>query len=789
MKIYFTLLLSLLFSYSISAQTITGTVSDEETGEILPSATILVEGTYRGTITNTEGVFSLPADTFPVTLIIRFIGYETKTITITEDPGEELAIKLNRSVTEMDEVVVTEQDPGLSIMELVIERKKLWRANLKSYEAEAFTRQVLSNDTTIVMISESGSRAYWDHERGHREVQLYKRQTSNIGDDQNFAGVSFFPNFYNDNIEISGYRMMGITHPDAPLYYRFRLLETLQMDGKPLYKIEVEPRRRLQPLFEGTAWVLGRDYALIEVDLKPNDVVNFPPPIQEFNLAYKQQFSNYGGEFWLPVDMRIDGTIRIGIVGLRFPPMNFRQTSHISDYKINIPVPDSLYEKSRIFTEKDTADEQEKETVQPDFERIPLTVEEQVAYETIDSTKTLEEAFKPEGFLARMLEDDSDGQSAGIGSGSWISSGLGFVNSYNRVNGFKTGLRYRYLQNRIGFRGEISVAYNFNSSDWDYGFEARQRLTKGTYNRPVIAEFSYMNQTDQRLSSGLYHPLMNSLNALFGGNDYFDYFRNESVYAGVEWRRFLPRTTISAGFRHEIHTSSDSDDLQDYSFFGWHDERRVNPFIEDGRLNSFVLTLQYNPTSNDFGFAGSRSFTISAEHSGSNLNSDFDFTNISFALNWNWETFFQRRLFSNTLDVRLRGGYAFGDLPLQRYGAVDGSLNRFTPFGVLKTRNGIPYEGREYWQAAVEHNFRSIPFELLGLRTLADKGWGIIAFTGAGNTSAPEEILGYKPMTSGGVHTEAGISLNSIFSILRIDFAKRLDAPGTYIGFSIPRYF
>jgi hypothetical protein len=126
------------------------------------------------------------------------------------------------------------------------------------------------------------------------------------------------------------------------------------MDGKPVYRIEVLPKRGLQPLFEGEAWVLGRDYALLEVDLKPNRVVHFPPPIQDFNLAYRQQFSNYGGDFWLPVDMRIEGLIRIGLVGLRFPPIIFRQTSRLSDYQLNPSIPDSVYRENNQIIRADS---------------------------------------------------------------------------------------------------------------------------------------------------------------------------------------------------------------------------------------------------------------------------------------------------------------------------------------------------------------------------------------------------------------------------------------------------
>ena len=41
----------------------------------------------------------------------------------------------------------------------------------------------------------------------------------------------------------------------------------------------------------------------------------FPPPIQEFGLWYRQQFSNFGGDFWLPVDVRIQGNIKFWFSG------------------------------------------------------------------------------------------------------------------------------------------------------------------------------------------------------------------------------------------------------------------------------------------------------------------------------------------------------------------------------------------------------------------------------------------------------------------------------------------
>lgn len=763
-----------------------GVVLDAQTGETLPSATILLEGTFRGTITNPEGQFNIQIDRFPAILVVRYIGFNSEQIVLDEAPDGTVQVRLSRSVTELEEITVTEKDPGLSIMEIVIARKQLWRANLQTYRVEAYTRQSLRNDTSIVSITESSSIAYWDRELGHREVQLSRRQTSNLSDDQNFSGVRYQPNFYDDNIQIAGYQMVGITHPEATRYYNFRLLETSQMDGKPVYKIEVTPRRNLQPLFEGTAWVLGREYALLEVELKPNRVVNFPPPVQDFDLSYSQQFSNYGGEFWLPVDMRVEGLIRIGMIGLQFPKIQFRQVSRLTDYEINIELPDSIYQRDNWFVRADSVTQRRLEM---DIEPIPLTLEEVSAYETIDSTATLDEAFRPEGFLARMAEasDGGNGAGFGIGGGRLAAAGLSPRLRYNRMDGLHLGLNMNRRFDDVGLRINTFGGYSFHSDKWDYGAGIQQKLLPFSGDA-IYLRAGYENTTDTIYPSRIYGIGLGSIVMVLGGEDYFDYFRNEKMYAGLLFRRILPRTDAGITFNRELQRTFGDLEVHDYSIFGWHGMRRPNPLIEEGTLHAFRFDVGLNVSPNTYGFSGNRQLQLSIEVADNAIGSDFSYTKFDAALSFNFETFFQRRLFANTLDLQLAAGTALGDLPLQRFGSIDGTKNRFTPFGSLRTRKYLPYTGSSYWLAVAEHNFRTVPFEILGLRSLVDRGWGVIVFAGAGYTEASRDFSDSIMMTDG-VHSEAGISLNSIFGILRVDVAKRLDAPGAFVGISLPRYF
>lgn len=86
-------------------KTITGSVTDNITGEALTGATITIPGTTTGTITNFEGKFSLEIPSDANSLKISFIGYIDQIITLGNQ--NEIVVKLKASTTALNEVVVT----------------------------------------------------------------------------------------------------------------------------------------------------------------------------------------------------------------------------------------------------------------------------------------------------------------------------------------------------------------------------------------------------------------------------------------------------------------------------------------------------------------------------------------------------------------------------------------------------------------------------------------------------------------------------------------------------------
>ncbi len=95
--------------------TISGTISDSESGERLAGATIFVEEIKNGAMTNEYGFYSLSLVPGKYTLIINYIGYnkETKIIDLSKD--QRLNFKLQPSVNNLEAVEITAQNKNENV--------------------------------------------------------------------------------------------------------------------------------------------------------------------------------------------------------------------------------------------------------------------------------------------------------------------------------------------------------------------------------------------------------------------------------------------------------------------------------------------------------------------------------------------------------------------------------------------------------------------------------------------------------------------------------------------------
>ena len=85
------------------SQTLSGKITDSETGEPLPGAQVFVKGTFVGTTTDVNGAYSLDVDG-SVTVVVAYIGYKTQEVATSGGSGD---FAMEPDVLRQDEVVVT----------------------------------------------------------------------------------------------------------------------------------------------------------------------------------------------------------------------------------------------------------------------------------------------------------------------------------------------------------------------------------------------------------------------------------------------------------------------------------------------------------------------------------------------------------------------------------------------------------------------------------------------------------------------------------------------------------
>lgn len=99
-------LIILLLSSHARAQSLVvqGKVTDVSDGASLPGVNILVKGTSIGTVTNSEGNFSITVPSAESILVVSFVGYKTQEVPV--QGRSTIAISLEADLVSLEEVVV-----------------------------------------------------------------------------------------------------------------------------------------------------------------------------------------------------------------------------------------------------------------------------------------------------------------------------------------------------------------------------------------------------------------------------------------------------------------------------------------------------------------------------------------------------------------------------------------------------------------------------------------------------------------------------------------------------------
>lgn len=122
-------LLMLLLPKLLLAQqpnvTLSGYLKDGETGEDLIGATIYVKELETGTISNVYGYFSLSLPKGEYTMMVKYLGYETISKTMSLEQNEQLSFDMIPAAERLEAVEIVAENPAAAVQNLEISTQKL----------------------------------------------------------------------------------------------------------------------------------------------------------------------------------------------------------------------------------------------------------------------------------------------------------------------------------------------------------------------------------------------------------------------------------------------------------------------------------------------------------------------------------------------------------------------------------------------------------------------------------------------------------------------------------------
>jgi hypothetical protein len=408
---------------------------------------------------------------------------------------------------------------------------------------------------------------------------------------------------------------------------------------------------------------------------------------------------------------------------------------------------------------------------------LPFTSAEEKAYTTLDSTQTLAKQFKPTGAAASAL---------GFSMLRYIDI------RYNRVEGLFIGGNYSYVSGgarrgvQIMSNGEINNFYS--KKGWSVNAAAGYGISDKIFKWRLGGD--YPLDKENRFEAGLdvyrdithfpdgdfYPTIFNSVFCLFGRSDYWDYYMAYGWGAHLHVKAF-DQISLALSVQSENETAVQKN--TDFAVLSFGNNFRLNPPITEGQMRSLQLKLRYGPEKGMLNIVPVNAVELSAEYSSPSLiSSDFNFGRYSLTGSYSFPTFLQSYLLPPQMNLMVAGGTSTGTLPLQRDYVLDSQLGRFATFGVLKTAYPREFTGDKFVMISAEHNFRSVPFLMLGIPFLYKSGIEFLV-----DAAAAQSWLNGNSMTNGWYY-EAGIGLGKIFGIIRADVTYRISNPNN-LFFSI----
>lgn len=805
-------LILLISTFTFSQTKVSGIILDDAKQPV-SYATVAFKNSAEGVIADENGKFYLESKkTFP-TLVVSFVGYKDKEITLSGEHNYDLKIVLENA-NEIAEVKVyggktsKKNNPAIDILRKIWERKKkngLRQFNQYEYDKyEKIEFDINSIDSTFmknkifknvefifqhvdtsaitgknflpIFINETKSKVYGDNVKNKTKDVLEANKYSGFGNANNDGVNAFLKDLYADYDIYNNYLKFFDKDFVSPLsrtgiqVYNYVLADSTFIDKKWCYNIVYYPRRKNELTFKGDFWVNDSTYAIKSINMEASKSANIN---WVRDIYIEQEFDVLNDSvFLLKRDHMMTDfalTKKEGSNG-----MYGKRTTMFKNHQFNNEKDDKFYREEVNTFNKEAFTKTDEYWEENRFES--LNSNEKGIYEMLDTLKTVPK-------IKRFYNLVSILGSGYIQVGKFDIGPIFSTFGYNDVEGQRIRLGGRtYFGPNDPWRIQGYTAYGFKDQKIKYGINARVMLDKK--NR-FIASFGNRRDVEQIgvslttsndvlgrsfasssfFSSGINNKLTNVNLTNLG-------FEIEPVKNLVFESSFSYRTLSSASPEFKL------DYFTDDTF-----SKTANK-ITQSEVN---FLINYTPNRKMIGYGVDRMevdlnypriFVSYSQGLKGVLNSDFNHSKL--------QLFYRQPLLIGgfgRLFTTLEVGKTFGTVPLSLMGIIPGNQSYFIIDNTYNLLNYYDFVADQYTSLHLEHNFNGKLFSRVPL--LRKLNWREIIGVKAvyGSVSNENKALNasgqiYQAPVDGYYEYSAGIG--NIFKVMRVDASWR----GSY--FDIP---
>ena len=733
-KLTYIRFLFLVTSFCFAQNTkVSGYVVDQNEDPI-PFANVLFKDSTTGTITDENGKFYIETDGNYDTIIITFIGYETKEIKLEKRVTYNLNISIIEEAAALDEVVIytgkqsKKNNPAIDILRKIWSRKRfngvrqfdqykydkyekiefdlntidsaLMKSKLfKGMEfvfEEIDTSKITGKSYLPIFINESFSEVYGDNKMNKRKEILQGNKNSGFSNSQSVS--DFVKDLYSEYDVYDNYLKFFDKSFVSPLSrtgintYNYVLIDSAFIDDKWCYNIVYYPRRKNELTFKGDFWVNDSTYAIKDINLQVSKSanINWVKDIyieQEFEVLNDSVFLIKRDYFLSDFSLSKKDKAR-GMYGKR--------TTLYDNYDFNVPKDKKFYEEEVDPFREEIYSRDSAFWAKNRLEK--LNSDEKGIYKMLDTLKTVPK-FKRLYNLASIL---------GSGYIEIPKLKMDYGPIYSTFgNNDVEGIRIRaggrtYFSSNDKWRMQGYVAYGFRDQKVKYGISGKWLLNNN--NRLII---SGGNRRDvEQLGVSLTTINDNVLDRSFASSSIATVGSNNrltSVNLSTLGLQMEPVKNLNFKLSATYRTLRSASKEFSIDYF---DNGQVR---SDLSQTEFTFSTVYQPGLKTTGHGVER-LTVSSDNPvifasyiqgvEGLFNSDFAYSKLQLFYRQPWQVGGFGVLYSN-----FEVGKTFGTVPLSLLNVVPGNQTFLSIFGTFPLLNFYEFVTDTYATINLQHNF------------------------------------------------------------------------------------